>query len=89
MHSGKGTVPEFWPGYLKKVSHLSSASTMLAPIVNAASNNSDLKKKKRTLLGLLIIVSFLSYTIYFSIILKWLQHLTLYRRTLSSGLNWS
>ena len=58
---------------------------MLAAIVNASLNNCDLKKKKRTLLGLLIIVSFLSYTIYFSIILKWLQHLSLYRRTLSFG----
>ena len=58
---------------------------MLAPIVNAALNNYDLKEKKRTLLGLLIIVSFLIYTIYFLIILKWLQHLSLYRRTLSFG----
>ena len=58
---------------------------MLAAIVNAALNNCDLKKKKRTLLALLIIVSFLIYTIYFLIILKWLQHLSLYRRTLSFG----
>ena len=50
---------------------------MLEAIVNAALNNCDLKKKKRTLLGLLIIVSFLSYTIYFLIILKWLQYLSL------------
>ena len=50
---------------------------MLAPIVNAALNNYDLKEKKRTLLGLLIIVCFLIYTIYFLIILKWLQYLSL------------
>ena len=65
MHSGTGTVPEFLSGYLKKGSHLSSVSTMLAPIVNAALNNCDLKRRKRTNLGLPIIVSLFSYTIYF------------------------
>ena len=37
---------------------------MLAAIVNAALNNYDLKKKKRTLLGLLIIVSSFSHLHY-------------------------
>lgn len=52
----------------KKGSHLSSWRVLTpAPIVNAALNNSDYKEKE-TLLSLLIIISFLSYTIYSSVI---------------------